>query len=132
MLFSAASYHLALLHAATFTAVGPLSANLVPFRLFLVPGFRAESLRLDLKGDETVESLIRPVLEHLEKLLDHGEDANLDPKPSTYLLAWLSYFVRNPGMRSKVAIILRGVQVGFPSSHSLLSCIHCAHGPTTT
>lgn len=86
-------------------------------------GFRAESLRLDLKGDETVESLIRPVLEHLEKLLDHGEDANLDPKPSTYLLAWLSYFVRNPGRRSKVAIILRGVQVGIPSAEPLQSFV---------
>lgn len=98
----------------------------------MVPGFRAESLQLDLKGDETVESLIRPVLEHLEKLLDHGEDANLDPKPSTYLLAWLSYFVQNPGRRSKVAIILRGVQVGFPSSQCLQSFVYCAHGPTTT
>ena len=78
------------------------------------PGFRAESLQLNLGGDETVESLIRPLVEHLEKLLDHGEDVDLDPKPSKYLLAWLSYFVRNPGKRSKVAIILRGVQASIP------------------
>lgn len=57
------------------------------------------------------------ILQHLEKLLDYREDANLDPKPSEYLLAWLSYFVLNPGKRSKVAIILRGVQAGIPPFH---------------
>jgi len=70
-------------------------------------GFAVEAL-WKVRQDE-VAALVKPIVDHLEMLLDHdcGEGC---VKSSRYLLAWLSQQVRCPGERSKVAIILRGKQ----------------------
>mmetsp|Transcript_35322 Transcript_35322/g.89192 ORF Transcript_35322/g.89192 Transcript_35322/m.89192 type:complete len:600 (-) Transcript_35322:987-2786(-) len=70
-------------------------------------GFAAEDLPKVHTHD--IASLVKPILDHLEMLLDHdcGESS---VKSSRYVLAWLAQQVRRPHERSKVAIILRGKQ----------------------
>lgn len=92
---------------------------------------RAERLTPLHTSHEEMEVRVKPIVQHLERLLDHeGQGCDMEKtRPSQYVLAWLSNFVRNPGHRSEVAILLRGLQVGSSSLQNMFVCLFLSCPP---